>query len=85
MGVLSRKSKVLSLSVSPEIAEELDIIAKTESKNRSEIFKEMFLTYKKSLAEKEWRELFDFGEETAKRFRIKDEEELFNILNREGF
>ncbi|HAJ95389.1 MAG TPA: CopG family transcriptional regulator, partial [Actinobacteria bacterium] len=40
---MSRKSKILSLSVSPEIAEELDMIAKTESKNRSEIFKEMFL------------------------------------------
>ena len=85
MSVLSRKSKILSLSVSPEIATELDMIAKIESKNRSEIFKEMFLTYKESLAEKEWRELFDFGEETAKRFRIKDEEDLFNILNREGF
>ena len=85
MSILSRKSKILSLSVSPEIAMELDMIAKTESKNRSEIFKEMFLTYRESLAEKEWRDLFDFGEETAKRFRIKDEEELFNILNREGF
>lgn len=82
---MSRKSKVLSLSVSPEIAEELDIIAKTESKNRSELFKEMFKTYKESLAEREWRELFDFGEETAKRYSIKNEEELFKILNKEGF
>ena len=85
MSALSRKSKILSLSVSPEIAEELDIIAKTENKNRSEIFKEMFLTYKESIAEEEWRELFDFGEKTAKRFRIKNEEELFKILNKEGY
>jgi len=49
VNTLSRKSKILSLSVSPEIATELDIIAKKESKNRSEIFKEMFLTYKESL------------------------------------
>ena len=39
---MSRKSKVLSLSVSPEIARELDNIVKTGDKSRSEIFKEMF-------------------------------------------
>lgn len=82
---LSRKSKVLSLSVSPEIARELNNMAKTEDKSRSEIFKEMFKTYKESLAEREWRELFNFGNETAKRFRIKDEKELFKILNEERF
>ena len=82
---LSRKSKVLSLSVSPEIARELDNIVKTGDKSRSEIFKEMFKIYKESLAEREWRELFSFGKETAKRFKIKDEEELFKILDEEGF
>ena len=82
---LSRKSKVLSLSVPPEIARELDNMAKTEGKSRSEIFKEMYKTYKESLAEREWRELFSFGNETAKRFKIKDEEELFKILDEEGF
>ena len=82
---MSRNSKVLSLSVSPEIALELEIIVKTQSKSRSEIFKEMFKTYKESLAEREWRELFSFGDETAKRFKIKDEGELFKILDEEGF
>jgi len=80
---LGRKSKVLSLSVPPEIARELDNMAKTEDKSRSEIFKDMFRTYKESVAEREWRELFSFGKETAKKFRIKDEEELFRILDKE--
>ena len=82
---LGRKNKVLSLSVPPEIVEELDLLAKTKDKSRSEIFKEIFKTYKEALAEKEWRELFSFGKETAKRFKIKDEEELFKILNEERF
>ena len=82
---MSRNSKVLSLSVSPEIALELENIVKTQAKSRSEIFKEMFKTYKEALAEREWRELFSFGNETAKRFKIKDEEELFKILDEEGF
>ena len=80
---MGRKSKVLSLSVPPEIARELDNMAKTEDKSRSEIFKDMFRTYKESVAEREWRELFSFGKETAKKFRIKDEEELFRILDKE--
>lgn len=63
----------------------MDDLAKTEDKSRSEIFKEMFKTYKESLAEREWRELFDFGKATAKRSGIINEEELFKILNREGF
>jgi CopG family transcriptional regulator / antitoxin EndoAI len=80
---LGRKSKVLSLSVPPEIARDLDNMAKTEDKSRSEIFKDMFKTYKESIAEREWRELFSFGKETAKRFKIKDEKELFRILDEE--
>jgi len=80
---LSRKTKVISLSVPPEMARELDNMARTEEKSRSEIFKDMFKTYKESLAEREWRELFSFGKETAKRFKIKDEEELFKILDEE--
>jgi len=80
---LGRKSKVLSLSVSPEMARELDNMARTENKSRSEIFKDMFKTYKESVAEREWRELFSFGKETAKRFEIKDEKELFRILDEE--
>ena len=80
---MGRKSKVLSISVPPEIARELDNMARTEDKSRSGIFKDMFKTYKESLAEREWRELFSFGKETAKRFEIKDEEELFKILDEE--
>ncbi len=33
------------------------------------------------LAQKEWQELFAFGERTAKRLGIKAEKELFEILN----
>lgn len=80
---MGRKSKVLSISVPPEIARELDNMARTEDKSRSEIFKDMFKTYKESIAERDWKELFSFGKETAKSFKIKDEEELFRILDEE--
>ena len=80
---MGRKIKVLSLSLCQEMADELEKIAKDKKKTKSDIFKEMFETYTEYIAEKEWRELFEFGEETAKRFKIKDEEELFEILNKQ--
>lgn len=64
------------------MADEIENMARTEKKTKSDIFKEMFKTYTEYIAEKEWRELFEFGEETAKRFKIRDEEELFKILNK---
>lgn len=67
------------------MALELYRITKAQDKSRSEIFKDMFKNYKESLAEREWRELYSFGDETAKKFKIKDEEELFKILNEERF
>ena len=81
---MGRKTKVLSLSLSQEMADELEKIAKDKKKTKSDIFKEMFKTYTEYIAEKEWRKLFEFGEETAKRFKIKDEEELFEILNKQN-
>ncbi|MGM0365181.1 MAG: CopG family ribbon-helix-helix protein [Actinomycetota bacterium] len=80
---LGRRSKVLTLSLPPEMAQELDRMARGEGKSRSELFKDMFKAYKQHIAEKEWRDLFSFGKETAEKFNIKDEEELFKILDEE--
>lgn len=81
---MGRKTKIISVSLSPDMADELEKIAKDGKKTKSAIFKEMFKTYTEHIAEKEWGELFEFGEETAKRFKIKDEGELFEILNKQS-
>jgi hypothetical protein len=42
----------------------------------------MFKSYNETIAEKEWSDLFRFGRETAKNFKIKDEEELLKFIKK---
>ena len=78
---MPRKTKVMSFSLPPEVAEEIEELAKKELRSKSELLREMVRVYEEYLAEKEWQELFFFGKRTARRFGIKDEEELFKTLN----
>lgn len=78
---MGRTTKILTFSLPPEIVEKIERLAKKEGRSRSELLRAMVETYEEQMAEKEWRELFSFGEETARRFGLKSEEELFKILN----
>jgi predicted transcriptional regulator len=80
VSVLARVSKVLSFSLPPDTASKIENLAKSENRSRSELLREMVNVYERYQAEAEWQELFIFGEETAKRFKIKNEAELFKIL-----
>ncbi|HAW60349.1 MAG TPA: CopG family transcriptional regulator [Actinobacteria bacterium] len=82
--MMGRATKVLTLSLPPETAREVEKLAKAQGRTKSDLFREMIRVYEEYLAEKEWQELFKFGEETARRFGIKSEEELFAILNEKG-
>ncbi|MDI6817574.1 MAG: ribbon-helix-helix domain-containing protein [Actinomycetota bacterium] len=79
--MLGRSTKILSFSLSPEMADEIEELAKKERRSKSELLREMVHVYKERQAEAEWQDLFAFGEKTAKRFGIKNEDELFKILN----
>ena len=77
---MGRVSKVLSFSLPPDTASKIEAIAKSENRSKSELLREMVRVYEQFQAESEWQELFSFGEETANRFKIKSEDELFKIL-----
>lgn len=77
---MGRVSKVVSFSLPPETAEKIEGLARSENRSRSELLREMVRVYGERQAEAEWQELFAFGEQTARRFGIKSEEELFTIL-----
>jgi len=77
---LGRISKVVSFSVPPDTASKIEDLAKSENRSKSELLREMVSVYERFQAEAEWQELFSFGEETARRFKIKSEDELFKIL-----
>lgn len=77
---MARVSKVVSFSLPPDTASKIESLAKSENRSRSELLREMVSVYERFQAEAEWQELFSFGEETARRFKIKSEDELFKIL-----
>ncbi|MHB8896804.1 MAG: ribbon-helix-helix protein, CopG family [Candidatus Geothermincolia bacterium] len=77
---MARVSKVLSFSLPPDTASKIEDLAKSENRSRSELLREMVSVYERFQAETEWQELFTFGEETARRFKIKSEDDLFKIL-----
>lgn len=82
MNNLNRKTKVISISLPEEMADQLENMSKIRGRTKTDLIKEMFKSYKEVIAEKEWSELFKFGRETAKNFRIKDEEELYKFLKK---
>jgi len=79
---LNRKTKVISISLPEEMAEELEDLSKAKGRTKTDLIKEMFKTYNELTAEKEWSELFKSGRETAKNFKIKNEEDLYNYLKK---
>ena len=79
---MNRKTRVISISLPEEMADQLENMSKVRGRTKTDLIKEMFKNYNEVVAEKEWSELFKFGRETAKNFKIKDEEALYKFLKK---
>jgi len=64
-----RTSKTLSLSLSPELAREVERIAKREGKTRSEVFREALRRY---IQEQRWTDLRRYGCQQARKLGIRE-------------
>lgn len=76
-----RTTKTITISLPPKVAKEVDRLAKTEKKTKSQLFRDMIAVYEEYIAEKDWQELRRFGNETAKRLGITSEEDVYRIIN----
>ena len=54
---MPRRTRVLGFSVSPEIADEYERLAKRERRSKSDLFREMIAAYKAKRAEEEFLRL----------------------------
>ncbi|MBM4271042.1 MAG: CopG family transcriptional regulator [Deltaproteobacteria bacterium] len=70
----SRRRSIMSLSLSPDIAEEYKNIARSEGKTVSGLFRDMFNFYKQEKLIKEFYGLQEYGAEKVKRLNITEEE-----------
>jgi len=64
-----RQTKILSLSLSPELLREAEKISKKEGRTKSELFREALRRY---IQEKEWLELQRYGKRQAAKLGMKE-------------
>jgi len=70
----------MTISLSPEIAEDYEKIAEQEAKNKSQLFRDMFLLYKENAREKEFFELQRYGARLARGKGIFTEKDVERIV-----
>lgn len=78
---MGRVSKTITVSLPPQVFNEVEKLAKQERKTKSELFRDMVGVYEDYLDEKRWRRLRRLSRETAKRFNITSEEDIERLVH----
>ncbi len=76
---MKRRRVAMTISLPPEIADDYEGLARKEAKNKSQLFRDMFLLYKEQTLEREFFDLQRYGAHLARRkgiFREKDVEKI---------
>lgn len=77
---MARTTKTLTVSLPPQLFEEIEKLANEERKTKSELFREMIRVYEDYLDERRWLRLRKLGRETAKRLNITSEKDIERIV-----
>lgn len=75
---MQRNTAVISISLPPEILAILEKITKKTAKTRSDVIKELLMTYYK---DQSWEQIFDWGRKTKEKYNIKSEEDILTLIN----
>lgn len=76
-----RATKTITVSLPPQMAKEVDRLAKAEKKTKSQLFRDMLAVYQETRMEKDWERLRRLGKETAEKAGITSEEDLDRIIH----
>jgi CopG family transcriptional regulator/antitoxin EndoAI len=71
--VAVRTTKILNVSLPPEMYEEIEQMAREESRTKSELMREAFRQYRFN---RRWRLLRRWGEETALRLGVQSDDDV---------
>ena len=74
------KRKAITISMPQDIAEEYEKLAKKMAKNRSVLFREMFLAYKRQNLKEELKELQAYGSELSRQKKIFTESDVEKLV-----
>ena len=75
---MPRFTKILNISLSKELYEKIEDVALQENRTKSELVREAFRQYS---ANRNWTRIRQWGDETARRMQIKDEQDIDKILH----
>ena len=73
------KRKILNISMSSELFNEVEKLAKEQAKAKGEFVREVIRQYIES--DRRWKQIREWGEETAKKFGIKNEMAIEDIVD----
>jgi len=77
---MKRRRVAMTISLPPEIAENYEKLAQQEAKNKSQLFREMFLLYKARTLEQEFYNLQRQGARLAREKGILTEKDVARIV-----
>lgn len=77
---MKRRRVAMTVSLPPEIAEDYERLAQQQAKNRSQLFRDMFLLYKEQILEKEFLDLQRYGTKLARGKGVLTEEDVERIV-----
>lgn len=78
---MARTTRTLTVSLPPQIYEEIEKLARLERKTKSELFRDMVRIYEDHLDDERWERLKRLGRATAGKFRIATEEDIEKLVH----
>jgi CopG family transcriptional regulator/antitoxin EndoAI len=75
---MARSTKILNVSLSDKLYKNIESMAAQESRTKSDLIREAFRQY---VSNKRWARIRQWGDETARRMRIRDEKDIEKILH----
>lgn len=79
--IMGRTTKTLTVSVPPQIYEEIERLAALERKTKSELFRDMVKVYEDHLDDERWKKLRRLGRATAKKYRLSSEKDIEKLVH----
>lgn len=79
--IMARTTKTLTVSLPPQIYEEIERLAKLEKKTKSELFRDMVSVYEDHLDEKRRERLRRLGRATARKYRLSSEKDIEKLVH----
>jgi CopG family transcriptional regulator/antitoxin EndoAI len=74
-----RARQTITISLPPELAQEVDRIARAENRSRSELVREAFRQY--AQRRQRWEEIFAYGEGRARELGVRSEEDVARLVS----